>query len=252
MEIRGFFFVCRTKSRVCVRTEQFAIARVICSLIVWQATTKTSSSVSGNMPSLVGRALPLGWNILCANTSWRSTSRLLQCRTANILWQTKRGLRSDMYDEIDEENEETECPRSFDHLLKSTKLVKGQRMELSEFYKANNAKQGLDMLNTLIATDQLNHKLLLDGVKLLALKFASGQCQDGEDNHVRVAVLRKLCDEKLGDNEHIAATVALLLDGCEGRWDRLRPLLAKAVFKTDCFHLLAGMALARHQLNTLE
>uniref|UniRef100_A0A183BHH7 Deltameth_res domain-containing protein n=1 Tax=Globodera pallida TaxID=36090 RepID=A0A183BHH7_GLOPA len=65
------------------------------------------------MPCLVGRTLPLGWSVLYA-TSWRSTSELLQCRTANLLWQTKRGLCGDLYNKVNAQNQKTPFSRPND------------------------------------------------------------------------------------------------------------------------------------------
>ncbi|KAL3087236.1 hypothetical protein niasHT_016654 [Heterodera trifolii] len=143
------------------------------------------------------------------------------------------------------------APTQSHHLQE--RIVRDTHLQLVEYYKTNQPKQGLDLLNSLIEQGQLNRKLLLDGVKMLALKFAGNdKCRDGDDGHITVPVLREMCARELGENLHIVATVELLLDACEKKWDRMSELMAKAVFKTDCFNLLAGMALARHELDTLE
>ncbi|KAL3110002.1 hypothetical protein niasHT_017375 [Heterodera trifolii] len=198
-------------------------------------------------------------------------ARWLRCRTANSFWRTPEGTK-EMHNKAEErrrehtaqqqqENGEPKretgqigkelAPTQSHHLQE--RIVRDTHLQLVEYYKTNQPKQGLDLLNSLIEQGQLNRKLLLDGVKMLALKFAGNdKCRDGDDGHITVPVLREMCARELGENLHIVATVELLLDACEKKWDRMSELMAKAVFKTDCFNLLAGMALARHELDTLE
>lgn len=136
-------------------------------------------------------------------------------------------------------------------LLTAQRTYAANMKELNNLYAQCKPLCGIQYAASLFDSVHFNenNKFLLQAAKLIALYFANGETDmmDFVRNFLIQIRNRTLCL----NNKMQKSTIDLLLDACENKWEKIG-LLGFIFERTECFHLLAGIALSRLQFDVFD